>query len=222
MFDKEVNLWTLQEWAWILLPSLLGGSLTWYQKQHNRKLVFKISELLGEWFIAGFAGFAVSLPLIYFKFDTKLIVVASAITGHFAARAILFMEYMAEVKAAKLADIDRVDFEKKFLKSSFENSSDLMSFGEAHIKCMEGKVISRLIWNSEEWVSLTGGESGIEVKRDDFWSLNNSQYAATKETKSVIVLPYLTKKTKDGKIEVGWFPSQADMASRDWKVISID
>jgi hypothetical protein len=219
VFEKELNLWSIQEWAWIIVPSLFGGSLTWYQRQKKRKL-FKISELLGEWFIAGFSGFIVTLPLVAYKFDVKIIVVASAIAGHFAARTILFMEYMAEAKAAKLADIDREEFEKRFLKESLDITEDLIPFGEAHLQCMSGKIISRLIWNGEEWVSLTGGKEGIEVKAEDFWSLNNAQYAATTESKSAKLLPYLTKKTKDGTIEV-YLPSQADMASRDWKVISI-
>ena len=219
MFERDVNLWTLEEWAWIVIPSLIGGSLTWIKKQRS-KTIFKISELLGELFIAGFAAFVIALPLIYLKLDTKLIVVASAISGHFAARTILFLEYMAECKAAKLADIDRKEFEERFCRESFGSTDELISWGDAHNQCMEGKIISRLIWNGEEWVSLTGGAEGVEVKKEDFWSLNNAQYAEQQASKSVKVLPFLTKKNKDGKIEM-YIPSQADMASRDWKVISI-
>jgi hypothetical protein len=222
MFQTDISLWPLREWAWIIVPALVGGSLTWYKKLQKPGKVFKFSELIGELSIAGFTGFIVALPLIYFDVDTKLIVVASTIAGHFAARSILLLEFVLEVKAAKLADIDRAEFEKQILKEGFENDDKMMNFGDALTQCMGGSIISRIVWNSEIWVSMTGRESGIEVKADKFWSLSNAQYAESQPSKSATVLPYLTKKTADGNIEVGWSPTQADLLSRDWKVITLD
>ena len=119
MFDKGSTEWMFREWSWILIPSLIGGMVAFFKKRRR----FKLSEFTGELFIAGFASFVIVPPLASYGINENLLIALSGIVGHCSARMICLLEYLGEVKALKVAGVDKKEFEA-FIKAQERDASD--------------------------------------------------------------------------------------------------
>ncbi len=92
-----------------------------------------------------------------------------------------------------------------------------MTFGEALEEAKKGKKVSREGWNGKGmWVTMSPGAT--RVPTDRLWAKANREFAAACGG-HVDVLPFMSMKTADGKILLGWLASQTDMLANDWSVI---
>lgn len=93
---------------------------------------------------------------------------------------------------------------------------DNLNFSEALELLKQGYKLARKGWNGKDmWVSLTKGKT---LKSDGFWSKNNREFAETNGGE-IETLPYLTLKTVDNKIHIGWLATQTDILGEDYYVV---
>ena len=93
-----------------------------------------------------------------------------------------------------------------------------MSFGEALVFLRAGDKVAREGWNGKGmWVSRTEGKI-LDLDKDNTWT-KNVRDVAVSNGGFVELLPYLSMKTADGKIQIGWLASQSDMLAFDWCVV---
>ena len=83
-----------------------------------------------------------------------------------------------------------------------------------------GEKIARIGWNGKGmWLSLSGNTlEPRNVAFENLWSKQNSEFART-HGGSAEILPCITMKTADDKIQMGWLASQADMLAEDWYIV---
>jgi len=92
------------------------------------------------------------------------------------------------------------------------------NFGTALMFVQDGFKIARKGWNGKDmWVSYTPGKI-LDLKVNDIWTPNIKDVALANDGK-VEILPYLSMKTVDNKIVIGWLASQTDMLANDWFVV---
>lgn len=96
-----------------------------------------------------------------------------------------------------------------------------MSFSLA-LECLkEGYRVARHGWNGKDmWVFMTNGRT-LDLERDKIWTQNVRDVAVENGGK-VEILPYLSMKTADNKIVIGWLASQTDMLADDWFIVYPD
>lgn len=95
-----------------------------------------------------------------------------------------------------------------------------MDFGNALAALKMGLKVARAGWNGKGmWLSLSSHQGEPRtVPAGNFWSENNSRYAA-ENGGAATVLPCITMKTATGEILMGWLASQTDMLAEDWQII---
>ena len=93
-----------------------------------------------------------------------------------------------------------------------------MNFGEAIQAMKDGKKVARSGWNGKGmWISRTHRRV-LDVDKDDIWTLNIKEQAI-KNGGKVEICPYISMKTADNKIQIGWLASQPDILSDDWGIV---
>ena len=94
-----------------------------------------------------------------------------------------------------------------------------MSFGAAIALMKKGKKVCRKGWNGKGmWLCVPLCNGPKEILADGIWGKPNAEYAE-QNGGIVKVLPYVTMKTADGSIVMGWLASQTDILSEDWMVV---
>jgi len=93
-----------------------------------------------------------------------------------------------------------------------------MNFGKAIENLKDGNKVARKGWNGKGmFVSMTSGKV-LDITKDDIWT-KNIRDVAIGNGGTVELLPYLSMKTADNKIQIGWLASQSDLLAEDWEVI---
>lgn len=102
-------------------------------------------------------------------------------------------------------------FEKAYRKT------DGMPFGLAVEAAKKGLKIARKGWNGKDmWVSVSPGCESLPAS--GFWNPAAASFAASNGG-FASVPPCFIMKTADGKIQMGWLASQADMLADDWYIV---
>lgn len=105
-------------------------------------------------------------------------------------------------------------------KEVFERSyrtTDGLTFGLALEALQLGHKVARKGWNgSGQWIAL--GSEVHDLEAANFWNEHTRKFAF--ENRGVAtVLPYFILKTAQGKILMGWSPSQSDCLADDWTIL---
>ena len=96
---------------------------------------------------------------------------------------------------------------------------DGMTFGMAIEAMKRGKKVARKGWNGKGmWLCVPLCDGPKEILATGVWGKPNAEYAE-QNGGTVKVMPYVTMKTADGSIVMGWLASQTDMLSEDWTVV---
>ena len=107
-------------------------------------------------------------------------------------------------------------------KTQFEEAGrpcDDMTFGMAIEAMKRGKKVARKGWNGKGmWLCVPLCDGPKEIPATGVWGKPNAEYAE-QNGGTVKVMPYVTMKTADGSIVMGWLASQTDMLSEDWTVV---
>lgn len=88
------------------------------------------------------------------------------------------------------------------------------------IQAMEaGHKVAREGWSGEGWdMWICKGDGHPALPAYKFWNRHTLAFAE-ENGGTAEVLPYLILKTGDGKIQMGWSPSQRDALAKDWRVV---
>jgi hypothetical protein len=101
------------------------------------------------------------------------------------------------------------------LKAEIERTFD---FGEAIFWLKRGFKVARKNWNAKGmWVSMTPGRT-LDVNKDNIWTKNIKDAAETNGG-TIVIRPYLSLKTADNQIQIGWVASQSDTLCNDWCIV---
>ena len=107
-------------------------------------------------------------------------------------------------------------------KAQFEAAGrpcDGMTFGMAIEAMKRGAKVARKGWNGKGmWLCVPLCDGPKEISATGIWGKPNAEYAE-KNGGTVKVMPYVTMKTADGSIVMGWLASQTDMLAEDWVVV---
>ena len=107
-------------------------------------------------------------------------------------------------------------------KAQFEAAGrpcDGMTFGMAIEAMKRGKKVARAGWNGKGmWLCVPLKDGPKEIPATGIWGKPNAEYAE-QNGGTVKVLPYVTMKTADGCIVMGWLASQTDMLAEDWQIV---
>ncbi len=107
-------------------------------------------------------------------------------------------------------------------KAQFEAAArpcDGMTFGMAIEAMKRGKKVARKGWNGKGmWLCIPLVDGPKEIPAKGIWGKPNADYAE-QNGGTVKVMPYITMKTADGSIVMGWLASQTDMLAEDWIVV---
>ena len=107
----------------------------------------------------------------------------------------------------------KVEFEK------VSRPCDGMTFGMAIEAMKRGKKVARAGWNGKGmWLCVPLCDGPKEIPATGVWGKPNAEYAE-QNGGTVKVMPYVTMKTADGSIVMGWLASQTDMLAEDWTVV---
>ena len=100
-----------------------------------------------------------------------------------------------------------------------ENFFSNMTFGMAIEAMKAGKKVARAGWNGKGmWLCIPLVNGPKEILATGIWGKPNAEYAE-QNGGTVKVMPYITMKTADGSIVMGWLASQTDMLSEDWVIV---
>jgi len=92
-----------------------------------------------------------------------------------------------------------------------------MTFGLAIEMMKKGYKVARQGWNGKGlWITISQGYKGLET--DKVWNKDNKKVAELNGGK-VDILPYISMKTVDNSIMIGWTPNQLDLLSEDWVIV---
>ena len=107
-------------------------------------------------------------------------------------------------------------------KAQFEAAGrpcDGMTFGMAIEAMKRGKKVARAGWNGKGmWLCVPLNDGPKHVSMDGIWGEPNKDYAGLIGG-TVKVMPYVSMKTADGSIVMGWLASQTDMLAEDWQIV---
>lgn len=107
-------------------------------------------------------------------------------------------------------------------KAQFEAACrpcDGMTFGMAIEEMKRGKKVARRGWNGKGmWLCVPLCDGPKEIPATGIWGKPNAEYAE-QNGGTVKVMPYVTMKTADGAIVMGWLASQTDMLAEDWEIV---
>jgi hypothetical protein len=95
--------------------------------------------------------------------------------------------------------------------------TDGMPFGLAIEAAKKGLKIARKGWNGKDmWVSVSPGCESFPAS--SFWNPAAASFAMSNGGFAEVP-PCFIMKTADGKIQMGWLASQADMLADDWYIV---
>ena len=81
-----------------------------------------------------------------------------------------------------------------------------------------GYKVTREGWNGkDQWVSMTNGKT-LTLGEDTIWT-KHIRDEADANGGTVNLSPYLSIKTAQGDIQIGWIASQSDMLADDWRIV---
>ncbi len=107
-------------------------------------------------------------------------------------------------------------------KKEFEDVSrpcDGMTFGMAIEAMKRGAKVARKGWNGKGmWLCVPLCDGPKEIPATGLWGKPNAEYAK-QNCGTVKIMPYVTMKTADGTIVMGWLASQTDMLAEDWEIV---
>ena len=107
-------------------------------------------------------------------------------------------------------------------KKEFDDVSrpcDGMTFGDAIEDMKRGMKVCRKGWNGKGmWLCVPLCSGPKEIPATGILGKPNADYAE-QNGGTVKVMPYVTMKTADGSIVMGWLASQTDMLSEDWVIV---
>ena len=107
-------------------------------------------------------------------------------------------------------------------KAQFEAAGrpcDGMTFGMAIEEMKRGKKVARRGWNGKGmWICVPLFDGPRKIPAVDIWGKPNAEYAE-QNGGTARVMPYVTMKTADGAIVMGWLASQTDMLAEDWAIV---
>ena len=107
-------------------------------------------------------------------------------------------------------------------KAQFEAAGrpcDGMTFGMAIEAMKRGCKVTRIGWNGKGmWLCVPLCDGPKEIPATGVWGKPNAEYAK-QNGGTVKVMPYVTMKTADGSIVMGWLASQTDMLAEDWEIV---
>lgn len=93
-----------------------------------------------------------------------------------------------------------------------------LTYGQALMQLKLGDKVARAGWNGKGmWVSMTSGKT-LDMDVHDIWT-DNVRDIAIENGGTVEILPYMSIKTADGKLQIGWLASQSDTLANDWSVV---
>lgn len=96
---------------------------------------------------------------------------------------------------------------------------ELRDFGWAIRQMKNGKRVARKGWNGKGmWLCIPLVDGPKEIPAQSVWGKPNAEYAE-QNGGTVKVMPYITMKTADGAIVMGWLASQTDMLAEDWSLV---
>ena len=94
-----------------------------------------------------------------------------------------------------------------------------LTFGRAIEAMKRGKKVARRGWNGKGmWICVPLCDGPKEIPATGIWGKPNAEYAL-QNGGTVKVMPYVTMKTADGSIVMGWLASQTDMLAEDWEIV---
>ena len=107
---------------------------------------------------------------------------------------------------------------KEQFEDAYMTAGDL-DYSAALYLLKQGKKLARAGWNGKNmWVSMTPGKT-LDMEVDDIWT-GNVKDVAIANGGTVEICPYMSLKTADNKIQIGWIPSQSDQLATDWCVVA--
>ena len=86
----------IAEWlgyGWLFVLAIWGGTVNYISRIRKQKIPFSIIELVGEWFIAGFAGVITAYFCYGIELNFYMTAAATGIAGHMGGRAIGLAEH---------------------------------------------------------------------------------------------------------------------------------
>ncbi len=95
---------------------------------------------------------------------------------------------------------------------------EIQDFAWAIKQMKLGNKVRRAEWSDKGmWIALSGTDSRpVRVETGNQWSPHSQAEA---QGGTVEVLPSFIMRTADGKIAVGWLPSQEEMLSKNWELV---
>lgn len=94
-FDSKswVNeLLTYKGFIWLALLAMWGGTVRYISRLRTDKTEFRVAELIGEWFISGFAGILVAYICLSMDMSWQMTSFMVGVAGHMGGRAIFVLE----------------------------------------------------------------------------------------------------------------------------------
>lgn len=96
---RDVTSYTLKQWGICLGMAVLGGVANWWGQVRRGELpISSVSSLVGEVFIAAFAGLLAFFICDWANFPQGLTAAMTGICGHMGGRAVAMFERWAEAK----------------------------------------------------------------------------------------------------------------------------
>lgn len=93
-----------------------------------------------------------------------------------------------------------------------------MSFGDALRALKAGERVCRAGWNGKSmWLALTPGSTVPATAAKRTGAL--LAYVEAEGVEEVEILPHIDMRGADGRLTIGWAPSQPDMLAQDWMVL---
>lgn len=115
---------------------------------------------------------------------------------------------------------EQVSWRSKAEFDSVSRQMNGMTFGMALEAMKRGRRAARMGWNGRGmWLSIPLADGPKDVPASDVCGRQNEAYARRNGGK-VKVMPYITMKSADGSVVVGWLASQTDMLAEDWYLIA--
>jgi len=88
-------------YAWFFAMALWGGTASYISRIKKNACCFSIVELMGEWFISGFAGIITAHVCISFDFSFHQTAFFVGISGHMGGRGLFIVENIVKNRLIK-------------------------------------------------------------------------------------------------------------------------
>lgn len=105
---KELIAYSAQ-YVWLMVIALWGGTASYISRVKRGERPFSVIELIGEWFVSGFAGVMCMYICMYLEMSTPITAAATGIAGHMGGRAIFLIEQWVVEKTDLLTGMKKRD-----------------------------------------------------------------------------------------------------------------